>query len=97
MILKPLSSLIDPGTRIARTMSTVGMVRGSARTAPTGYLVFAKNGELVERRLHSMQWDNKHQTAQYIVHNKVNYAVDLPSKPISGAFNVQSLYVHGKR
>ena len=82
MQLKPITSLIDPGTVIARCLSG---------KTPTGYIAFVLNGELIQRRAYDMPWNGNYQTAEYIVLKKVGYALDCKPKPISGAFNVQSL------
>lgn len=92
MKLKPLSSLIDPGTRIAKTMTTTGQDhRGRAATCASGYIAFVVQGKLVQRRIYDMSWNAKFQSAAYVVLKQVGYAVDLPCKPISGAFSVESL------
>ncbi|QOI70941.1 hypothetical protein pEaSNUABM12_00003 [Erwinia phage pEa_SNUABM_12] len=87
MELKPISDLIDRSTRIARTMTA---------TSPTtsvysGYLAFVVNGELVQRRIYDMAYNHLYDSCMFITHKKVNYAVNLPCKPISGAFNAESL------
>lgn len=92
MKLKALSSLIDPGTRIAKTMTTTGQDhRGRAEKCPSGYLAFVVDGKLQQRRIYDMAWNTKLQSAAYVVLKQIGYAIDLPCKPISGAFNVESL------
>ena len=92
MKLKPISSLIDPGTRIAKTMTTTGQDhRGRAERCASGYLAFVVDGKLMQRRIYDMPWNSKLQSAAYVVLKQVGYAIDLPCKPISGAFNAESL------
>ncbi|SOK58279.1 g002 [Yersinia phage fHe-Yen9-04] len=87
MQLTPISNLIDKNTRIAKTMTAI------SRTTSVfnGYLAFVVNGELVQRRIYDMAYNSLYDSCMYIVHKKVNYAVNLPCKPISGAFNAESL------
>lgn len=87
MELSPISDLIDPRTRIARTMTATG--RCSAEFS--GYLAFVLAGVIVQRRIYDMPYSHQFDSCMYIIYKKVNYAVNLPCKPISGAFNVQSL------
>ena len=87
MELKPLSSLIDPNTRIARTMTAIN----PKKLVYSGYLAFVVNGELLQRRIYSMSYNSTYDSCTYVIHKDINYAVDLPSKPISGGFNAQSL------
>ena len=87
MELKALSDLIDPRTRPARTMTATGRYTATF----SGYLAFVVAGVLVQRRIHDMPYSHQYDSCMYIIYKKVNYAVNLPCKPISGAFNVQSL------
>ncbi len=87
MELKAISDLIDPKTRIARTMTSTGI----KTSVYSGYLAFVVNGELIQRRIYDMAYNSTFDSCMYIIHKKVNYAVNLPCKPISGAFNVESL------
>lgn len=87
--LKPISSLIDPRTRIAKTMTSTG----PRSCTFSGYLAFVVSGELVQRRVYDMPYNHQFDSCMYIIHKKANYAIDLACKPISGAFNVQSLKV----
>lgn len=89
MILKPITELIDPCTRIARTMTPVS----PSKAVFSGYLAFVSNGVLLQRRIHSMAYNSTFDTCTYIVHQKINYAINIPAKPLSGAFNVQSLTI----
>lgn len=87
MELKAISDLIDPHTRIAKTMTSTG----PHTREYSGYLAFVVNGELLQRRIYDMAYNARYDSCMYIVHKKVQYAVNLPCKPISGAFNVESL------
>lgn len=89
MILKPITELIDPNTRIARNMTPVSQYKAVL----SGYLAFVSNGVLLQRRIHSMAYNAVFDTCTYIVHQKTNYAINLPAKPISGAFNAKSLAI----
>lgn len=87
MELKPISDLIDPRTRIAKTMTATG----PRTTEFSGYLAFVVGGVLVQRRIYDMPYNHQFDSCMYIIHKKVNYAVNLQCKPISGAFNAESL------
>lgn len=87
MDLKPISELIDNCTRIAKTMTATGPKTFEF----SGYLAFVVSGVLVQRRIYDMPYNHKFDSCMYIIHKKVNYAVNLPCKPLSGAFNVESL------
>jgi hypothetical protein len=87
MELKPISDLIDTGTRIAKTMTQTG--RHTAEFS--GYLAFVVNGVLIQRRIYDMSYNHQFDSCMYIIHKKVNYAVNIQCKPISGAFNAESL------
>lgn len=87
MDLKPISDLIDPRTRIARTMTATSKYT----SVFSGYLAFVVQGELLQRRIHDMAYCERFDSCMYITHKRVNYAVNLPCKPLSGAFSVQSL------
>ena len=87
MELKPISDLIDPRTRIAKTMTATG----PRTTEFSGYLAFVVGGVLVQRRIYDMPYSHQFDSCMYIIHKKVKYAVTLQCKPISGAFNAESL------
>lgn len=87
MELKAISDLIDPRTRIAKTMTSTG----PHTQVFSGYLAFVVNGELLQRRIYDMPYNAYYDSCMYVVHKKVHYAVNLPCKPISGAFNAESL------
>jgi len=87
MELKPISDLIDPRTRIAKTMTQTGRYTAEF----SGYLAFVVGGVLVQRRIYDMPYNHQFDSCMYIIHKKVNYAVNLQCKPISGAFNAESL------
>lgn len=87
MELKPISDLIDQRTRIARTMIFIDQYTAKF----SGYLAIVVDGKLVQRRIYSMPYNAQFDSCMYIIYKQVNYAVNLPCKPISGAFNVQSL------
>ncbi|AQW88527.1 hypothetical protein FDH34_gp002 [Serratia phage BF] len=89
MELKPITELIDPKTRIARTMNAVS----STKQVYSGYLAFVVDGKILQRRIYDMAYNSLYDSCMYIVHQKVNYAVNVSAKPISGAFNVESLTV----
>lgn len=82
--MKGISTLIDANTRVARSMVATSLREYTA----SGYLVFAVNGKLQERRIAFSTKEN----CRYIVYKKEAYKIDLPAKPISGGYNVESLY-----
>ncbi|QOE32185.1 hypothetical protein CPT_Muenster_013 [Klebsiella phage Muenster] len=82
--MKGISTLIDANTRVARSMVATSLREYTA----SGYLVFAVNGKLQERRIAFSTKEN----CRYIVFKKEAYKIDLPAKPISGGYNVESLY-----
>lgn len=87
MELKPISDLIDPGTRIAKSMTAISRYS----TVFSGYLVFVIGGVLIERRLYDMSYNAKYDSCMYIIYKQVHYAINIQCKPISGAYNAQSL------
>lgn len=87
MELKSLSRLRDPGTIVAKTMISTA----PRKKVLSGYLVFVLNGQMIQRRIYDMPYDNLFQSAMFITYKNINYAVDLHCKTISGAFNVESL------
>ncbi len=87
MDLKPISDLIDPSTRIAKTMTATG----PRSSTFSGYLAFVAGGVLQQRRIYSMPYNHRFDSCMYIIHQKQHYAINIPCKPISGAFNAQSL------
>ena len=89
MELKPITDLIDPNTRIARIMTP----QTPSKVVLSGYLAFVLNGVLQQRRIHSMAYNSTYDTCTYIIHRQINYAINIPSKPISGSFNAQSLTI----
>ncbi|UYL05227.1 hypothetical protein DIDNDMLP_00242 [Klebsiella phage KP13-7] len=82
--MKGISTIIDANTRVARSMVATSLREYTA----SGYLVFAVNGKLQERRIAFSTKEN----CRYIVFKKEAYKIDLPAKPISGGYNVESLY-----
>lgn len=82
--MKGISTIIDANTRVARSMVATSLREYTA----SGYLVFAVNGKLQERRIAFSTKEN----CRYIVYKKEAYKIDLPAKPISGGYNVESLY-----
>ncbi len=91
--MQPITVLIDPGTRVARTMTAITDHRGKVRRVASGYLAFVSAGKLQQRKIYPMHWDSVNQSACYILHKGIQYAVNVQSKPISGAFNKESLFV----
>lgn len=87
MELKPISDLIDRGTRIARTMTPTGRYT----SVFSGYLAFVIDDVLIQRRIYDMPYHHVYESCMFIIYKKVNYAVNLQCKPISGAFNVDTL------
>ncbi|BEH88238.1 hypothetical protein [Klebsiella phage phiKp_21] len=82
--MKGISTIIDANTRVARSMVATSLREYTA----SGYLVFAVNGKLQERRIAFSTKEN----CRYVIFNKEAYKLDLPAKPISGGYNVESLY-----
>lgn len=87
MELKPISDLIDTGTRVARTMIATGPYTSEF----SGYLAFVIGGELVQRRIYDMSYSHQFDSCMYIIYKKINYAVNIQCKPLGGGFNVESL------
>lgn len=87
MELLNISDLIDAGTEVRRSMIAVSLVERRA----SGYLVFVKDGKLVERQI-AFDINNN---CRYIVYMRKKYKINMPARPISGAYNVESL--GGKR
>lgn len=79
-----ISKLIDSNTHIRRSMVATSLTQYTA----SGYLVFVVGGVLQERRIAFSTNDN----CRYIVYKQKQYKIDLPAKPISGGYNVQSLF-----
>ncbi|AGC34943.1 hypothetical protein ACQ29_gp263 [Escherichia phage PBECO4] len=82
--MKNISTLIDAGTHVRRSM----VATSSTKQVPSGYLVFVHDGKLLER---SINFDVKN-NCRFIIFKREQYKIDLPAKPISGAYSVQSLF-----
>lgn len=82
-----ISTLIDAGTEVRRSMVSTS----STKQIASGYLVFVKDSKLVERQI---SFDTKN-NCRYVIFMRVKYKIDMPARPISGAYNVESL--GGKR
>lgn len=79
-----ISTLIDNNTVPKKTLSHDGK-----KFVRSGYIVFIVNDKMVSR---SIQYCNKlHQ--QYIVYKNIQYYLNIPCKPISGAFSKEALLV----
>lgn len=82
--MKMISTLIDANTRVARSMVATSLREYTA----SGYLVFAVNGKLQERRIAFDTANN----CRFVIFKKEKFRIDMPAKPISGGYNVESLY-----
>lgn len=82
--MKGISTIIDKNTHVRRSMIAVSL----AKVVASGYLVFVVDGKLQER---SIAFSTK-ENCRYIVFKKEQYKIDLPAKPISGGYNVESLF-----
>lgn len=81
--MQSISTLIDSGYDVRRSMIAVS----SSQVVQSGYVCFVVRGTLQERAInHDVKND-----CSYIVFRKVKYKLDVPVKPISGAYNVESL------
>ncbi len=80
-----ISTLIDSNTEVRRSMIALSQAQYTA----SGYLVFVVNGVLHERRIAFDTPNN----CRFIIWKKEKYKIDLPAKPISGAYNPHSLRV----
>lgn len=82
-----ISKLIDAGTEVRRSMVAVSLVESKF----SGYLVFFLDGRMIERQIAFDTANN----CRYIIYMRKKYKIDMPARPISGAYNVESL--GGKR
>lgn len=81
--MKGISTLIDKNTHVRRSMIATSLREYTA----SGYLVFAVNGKLQERRIAFDTANN----CRFVIFKKEKFRIDMPAKPISGAYNAQSL------
>lgn len=81
--MKGISTLIDANTRVARSMVATSLREYTA----SGYLVFVIGGILHERRIAFDTANN----CRFVIFKKEKFRIDMPAKPISGAYNAQSL------
>lgn len=86
---KGLSELIDPWTKVVQ----VHIPTGPKETKPSGYCTFVVDGKIVQRSIGFAAFNPKFNTCKAIIYKQMTYYIDVPMKPISGAFNVQSLQV----
>lgn len=70
MELKSLSRLRDPGTIVAKTMISTA----PRKKVLSGYLVFVLNGQMIQRRIYDMPYNNLFQSAMFITYKNINYA-----------------------
>lgn len=84
---KGISELIDPWTKVVQ----VHIATGPSTVSPSGYCTFVVDGKIVQRRIGAAEFNPKFDTCKAIVYKKMTYYINVPMKPISGAFNVESL------
>ena len=83
--MRTIYELQDKGTMARRSMITIGPVDGPKHW--TGYVCFVVGGKMYERVVY-------HKEINYIIFRKEVIAIDHNAlKPISGAWNKESLYI----
>lgn len=82
--MKGISTIIDKNTNVRRSMIATSLREYTA----SGYLVFVIGGILHERRIAFDTANN----CRFVIFKKEKFRIDLPAKPISGGYNVESLY-----
>jgi hypothetical protein len=86
--MRGLSEIIDKGTCAKQPY----IYLSSTSQCASGYVVFVVNGKLVQRAINAYK---ANMPGYVIVYKKETIEIDVPLKPISGAFNVESLKVYG--
>lgn len=80
--MRNLSEIIDAGTVLRKILVT----RGLHTKKPSGWIACVIGGVMKEFFVY---FDS---TGNFISHNGTHYRIDRPCKPISGVFDVKSLY-----
>lgn len=90
--MRGLSEIIDKGTCAKQPY----IYLSSTTQCASGYVAFVVNGKLVQRAINAYKANMPgFETNLNIVYKREVFAIDVPLKPISGAFNVESLKVYG--
>lgn len=91
--MRSISTLIDVGTVIKQPHMQVFIRYGyKEKYQPSGYVAFVVDGKLHQRTIRTSDKPlaGFPDTINYIVWKRVLYALDMPMKPISGAWRVEA-------